>query len=192
MNENNHDLYWRKAFERVIIKDVEFEGDKADFGRPDFLCIGAQKSATTWLYASLASHPIVWLPPVKEIGFFNSIHIPAVREESVAHRRRQVDESRKWWLEPGRNPRVQSRRLACLDVLDSDLLTDEWYSKIFTFHGSDQLCGDINPDYGMVPRAGVRHALGSKPNHFIEPTRWSVIQALKHRGLEHVARILVG
>jgi hypothetical protein len=36
------------------------------------------------------------------------------------------------------------------------------------------------------------YALGSKPNHFIEPTRWSVIQALKHRGLEHVARILVG
>jgi hypothetical protein len=39
---------------------------------------------------------------------------------------------------------------------------------------------------------GLAPALGSKPNHFIEPTRWSVIQALKHRGLEHVARILVG
>jgi hypothetical protein len=42
----------------------------------------------------------------------------------------------------------------------------------------------------FIQRGG--EALGSKPNQFIEPTRWAVIQALKHRGLEHVARILVG
>lgn len=37
---------------------------------PDFICIGAQKSATTWLYAQLRQHPQVFLPAIKELNFF--------------------------------------------------------------------------------------------------------------------------
>jgi hypothetical protein len=38
---------------------------------PNFLGIGAQKSGTTWLHDNLARHPQVWLPPVKEIHYFD-------------------------------------------------------------------------------------------------------------------------
>ena len=38
---------------------------------PDFLVIGAEKSATTWLYESLRQHPEVFVPDTKEIHFFN-------------------------------------------------------------------------------------------------------------------------
>ena len=37
---------------------------------PHFLCIGAQKAGTTWLYHNLRSHPAVWMPPLKEIFYF--------------------------------------------------------------------------------------------------------------------------
>ncbi|SFB00997.1 Sulfotransferase domain-containing protein [Lentibacillus halodurans] len=38
---------------------------------PNFLVIGAEKSATTWIYNRLSEHPNVYLPATKEIHFFN-------------------------------------------------------------------------------------------------------------------------
>lgn len=37
---------------------------------PDVLCIGAQRSGTTWLHAMLQSHPEVWRCPIKEFHHF--------------------------------------------------------------------------------------------------------------------------
>jgi hypothetical protein len=38
---------------------------------PNFLVIGAEKSATTWLYNRLKEHPDIFMPETKEIHFFN-------------------------------------------------------------------------------------------------------------------------
>jgi hypothetical protein len=38
---------------------------------PDFLCIGLQKAGTRWLYDQLSHAKGVWLPPIKEIGYFD-------------------------------------------------------------------------------------------------------------------------
>jgi hypothetical protein len=38
---------------------------------PNFIIIGAQKSGTTWLYKNLELHPEIWLPPEKELHFFD-------------------------------------------------------------------------------------------------------------------------
>ncbi|NNC68331.1 MAG: hypothetical protein HKN83_09890 [Gammaproteobacteria bacterium] len=43
------------------------------FRKPDFLIIGAQKSATTWLWDVLDSHPGTDLPGKKEIHFFGGV-----------------------------------------------------------------------------------------------------------------------
>ncbi len=40
--------------------------------KPDFLCIGAQKAATTWLYGQMGRHPNIWVPPIKELNYFNN------------------------------------------------------------------------------------------------------------------------
>lgn len=37
----------------------------------DFLCIGAVKAGTTWLTKTLSQHPYVYIPPQKEIHYFN-------------------------------------------------------------------------------------------------------------------------
>ena len=39
--------------------------------RPDFLCVGAQKAGTSWLYQQLEPHPDFWMPPVKELHYFD-------------------------------------------------------------------------------------------------------------------------
>lgn len=38
---------------------------------PSFICIGAQRAGTTWLYHCLKEHPEVFMPEVKELRFFN-------------------------------------------------------------------------------------------------------------------------
>lgn len=42
---------------------------------PDFICIGMQKAGTTWLAANLSKHPAVWVPPIKEIHYFDEVHV---------------------------------------------------------------------------------------------------------------------
>jgi len=39
---------------------------------PDFLCIGAQKAGTEWLYDQLAHHADFWMPPIKEFHYFDA------------------------------------------------------------------------------------------------------------------------
>lgn len=39
---------------------------------PEFLCIGAMRAGSTWLYRNLKEHPELWLPPIKELHYFDS------------------------------------------------------------------------------------------------------------------------
>ena len=39
---------------------------------PNFIGIGAQRAGSTWLYACLREHPQVFVPPQKELHFFNA------------------------------------------------------------------------------------------------------------------------
>ena len=41
--------------------------------RPDFLCVGAQKAGTSWLYRQLESHPDFWMPPLKELHYLDQL-----------------------------------------------------------------------------------------------------------------------
>jgi hypothetical protein len=40
---------------------------------PDFCCIGAQKGGTGWLYEQLREHPDFWMPPLKELHYFDRL-----------------------------------------------------------------------------------------------------------------------
>ncbi len=42
---------------------------------PDFLCIGAQRSGTTWLHHNLRQHPEIWMPPLKELHYFDEMEM---------------------------------------------------------------------------------------------------------------------
>jgi hypothetical protein len=48
-------------------------GASSEVRRPSFICVGAGKAGTTWLWEVLRRHPDVFLPDVKEIHYFNDI-----------------------------------------------------------------------------------------------------------------------
>ena len=131
---------------------------------PDFLCIGAQKAGTTWLHSNLGAHPLVWLPPLKEVDYFTEVHL---RDwgNGGADRQARVREARAWWNNAAEASATE--RAAALEVLQhlgAAETSDAWYRGIFRFARPDQVAGEITPHYSLLPRAGVRHAAAMNPN----------------------------
>lgn len=121
--------------------------DRAD-GGPDFLCVGAQKGGTRWLYDQLQLHPDFWMPPVKELHYFDR-RAPSSASVNLC-RRAQENLNRT-------NRRQAKLALRPLDQRDIDFLhayvampwwrTDlDAYARLFALKG-DRLSGDITPDY---------------------------------------------
>ena len=69
--------------------------------KPLIVGIGAQKAGTTWLSQMLAQHPQVWLPPFKEVQFFNHRFIPEHREWLPWHFRRARQNQEKRFAAKG-------------------------------------------------------------------------------------------
>jgi Sulfotransferase family len=133
---------------------------------PDFLCIGAHKSGTTWLYRMLRQHPDIWLPPLKEITYFSTIHLDGASASSL-----DKDRSREWakqktlemvrriLKEDGLSAAAKIERLYSASLIGLRELTDAWYGRIFERAATEMLCGEITPAYALLPDAGIEHVL---------------------------------
>lgn len=129
---------------------------------PDFLCIGAQKAGTTWLYQNIKQHPDVLMPPRKEIHYFDDIlPLPLIMSifNPKTFRQRKVVIRRL--LRP-RNPTDTQNRHWYLRFL---LLprTDAWYASMFS-PGKGQITGDITPTYASIKESRVARAKALMPN----------------------------
>lgn len=133
---------------------------------PDVLVIGAQRAGTTWLHRNLARHPGIWLPPAKELHFFDSLYGP--------------DEAR--WAEDRRHFFLHCRDavlragadLTALEAARSVLQwagrfaaplhpTPEWYASLFAMAPAGTITGDITPGYAVLPEEGVSYVARTLP-----------------------------
>src|SRR5712691_2708219 len=55
---------------RIAAETRKRASQRIDARPPDFLVLGVPRSATTWLYTALSSHPDIYLPRTKEQEFF--------------------------------------------------------------------------------------------------------------------------
>lgn len=115
---------------------------------PDFICIGAQKAGTTWLYHMLKQNPSIWLPPVKEIHYFDSgrllpsrkidkkeIYIKQYKRTANLLKRTKLDEYK-----------IDLEYYASL--ITDDILTQAWYRRVFEHpHRVGRVAGEITPAY---------------------------------------------
>jgi hypothetical protein len=109
---------------------------------PDFLCIGAHKAGTTWLYQQLDSHPDFWMPPVKELHYFDQLS----RVQRAAQPRCRDERDRRF-LE----------RLTSLSAGQGIDL--ENYGRLFEPKGS-LLSGDISPNYSTLTNKVIQQVVG--------------------------------
>jgi hypothetical protein len=122
---------------------------------PDFLVIGAQKAGTTWLDRNLRTHPKIWLPPEKEIHFFDlprplpfaalllapvraARHWAKARLERDWAKVKAGEQSLGWYFRYYFLPR-----------------THRWYRSLFT-PSPAQICGEATPPYGVLPTNEIK------------------------------------
>jgi len=55
----------------VRTKKIKSEPGRANIVYPNFLYIGAEKAGSSWIYEILREHPQVYVPPAKDIQFFD-------------------------------------------------------------------------------------------------------------------------
>jgi hypothetical protein len=135
---------------------------------PDFICIGAPRAGTTWLYKTLQLHPEIWLPPLKEIAYFTKTHPPVLSPSPrsnlfkdifhlawykdvlrVLARMRNVSDLKnvEWWI-----------RYYC------GKRNDRWYRSLFAKAPSGSRVGEISPQYTVSGDADIQHMRNIAPD----------------------------
>ena len=123
--------------------------------KPDFICIGAIKSGTTWLHHNLQQHPEIWLPPIKELRYFNEPEYNLMGrlfgrdQKRYEYWRMQVRffwQDKRAWLRPG----YLSWYLNYFFMPRSP----QWYSSLFNW-GQVKITGDITPLYATMPESNI-------------------------------------
>jgi hypothetical protein len=167
--EHKAKMRWVWPFKAPVGGDRENKenGFCIDDSRPDFLCIGAQKGGTTWLYQQLDSHPDFWMPFIKELHYFNELG-----RVQRAFPPRCTDERDLCFLE-------RIKKLSARPYMDL-----ENYGRLFERKGS-LLSGDISPSYSMLSDEVIRRVIGYFPNlKVIFLARDPVERAWSHLSME--------
>lgn len=100
---------------------------------PDFICIGAQRSGTTWLYSMLTRHPDIWMTPVKELHYFDD-----------PKRSRYFKDLKKRW---GKNFLLSKWDLRYFFGKHSD----QWYASLFADASKNgMIVGEASPSYAIM------------------------------------------
>jgi hypothetical protein len=134
-------MRWAWPFNsRASDRHKETKDSASDTG-PNFLCIGMHKGGTTWLYQQLDSHSDFWMPPLKELHYFDQLG--RVQRSSSPRRR---DERDLRFLENITN-------LSAKPHIDL-----EHYARLFEPKGP-LLSGDISPNYSTLSDQAIRRVV---------------------------------
>lgn len=180
---------------------------------PSFLCIGAQKAGTTWLYDNIKEHPQVWMSPVKEIFYFDARTRAPLAWQLLQPGNSQLREhvfravgrrfKRRGSSAAPATPALPpteaaaangtSRLSRALWHLRFMVLprSDRWYESLFQ-PSAGQIAGDINPYLAHLARPRVEHIHSLMPDAKIvylirNPVhrQWSELgMALRDRGVK--------
>ena len=131
---------------------------------PDFLGIGAPRAGTTWLHTRCAQHPELWVPPVKELHYFDRspAYQSPVRLAEPSPLRRMLGRAA-----PAQQYRRGARRLVWQafrrDVPGAwrwrarfllGYYDDRWYASLFR-EAAGLVKGEITPGYSLLTDADV-------------------------------------
>lgn len=131
---------------------------------PDFLGIGAQKAGTTWLHANLRGHPQLWLPPIKELHYFDEIYFESHKLWCRPQRQQKCIEILSWYLQHVPEPEWDFKFIATISDIAVANLNDDWYRGIFGLAAQAQICGEVNPDYFLLRGKGITHLCRLAPD----------------------------
>ncbi|MCW5733903.1 MAG: sulfotransferase [Enhydrobacter sp.] len=132
---------------------------------PDFICIGMQKAGTGWLFDQLQHHPDFWMPPAKELHYFDRdfpdkglaevINLASNSPARLARKRSRLN----WRPLDDRDFAFFSDAEACRGR-GIDL---EQYKSLFR-HKGELLSGDVTPAYSTLPEHLIEQIVTQIPH----------------------------
>lgn len=124
---------------------------------PDFLCIGAQKAGTSWLDVNLRFHPDIWMPPIKELHYFDHLYVNRFRKWTNVHIQRKVREAITIHVGDTKPIDIQFIRYLC-SMASGEMFTEKWYRYLFSYIDSmGKTLGEVTPEYSTIPKEGVQY-----------------------------------
>lgn len=122
---------------------------------PSFLCIGTQKAGTSWLYEQLRQHPAVWMPPIKELHYFDHLYCKSNRSWSKWHIRQGVGRALKQHIE--NNEAVDFVYIRYLsNIVTEPMFSEVWYEQLYQRPAAKgKTLGDITPEYCAIGDEGI-------------------------------------
>lgn len=124
---------------------------------PSFLCIGSQKSGTSWLYQQLRWHPEIWMPPIKELHYFDHVYCPENRSWTTWHIQQSARKILQDYL--GQAKTVDFAYVRYIATLAAQpLFTEAWYRRAFHRKAAQgKVLGDITPEYCAIGDDGIAY-----------------------------------
>jgi len=133
---------------------------------PDFLGIGAQKAASSWLWSILRRHPSVWMPPIKELHYFDrypeysspsrfatdktTSRFFGKKKYHLVFRKMFIRRLLLNFVRPG------MQRLFWDFRFFFGMPNDDWYASLFA-QGDGKVKGEITPGYAILNARSVEH-----------------------------------
>lgn len=125
---------------------------------PNFICIGAQKAGTTWLHYQMTKHPQIWLPPIKELHFFDRDEI-----NRYIHHVFKRDASGRFVRHLLRRALISRDAVWLMKYVFSDRKSPSFYPSLFS-PKNGQICGESTPAYGRLGLEAIKQIASLMPN----------------------------
>jgi hypothetical protein len=130
--------------------------------------VGAQKSGTSWLHVQLSTREDIWLPPSKELHYFDCLHKdePLKRSKNIM-RRVKLRRLEKIYSEAALTD-ISVVRKKAVEWIDSAISSDEiglsWYEGLFPSASECLVRGDLTPAYSTMSKSDFEYVREIYPN----------------------------
>lgn len=139
---------------------------------PDFLGIGAQRSGTTWLTGNLRRHPEIWVPPKKEIHYFDramSYPTPSLlASSSIFVKLLSRRKSGRQWREALKSEIRKNAKNPDWPEMSWYLrfffgrYDDRWYASLFR-EAKGRVKGEVTPSYSVLEPKDIEYIQAIMP-----------------------------
>lgn len=165
---------------------------------PDFIGIGMERAGSSWIFYMLASHPDVWVPPIKELHYFDTIDPQSAHFDWRFQKHLNIRLRGK--LAPflkKTEDRPQFFKNSYLDYLKWDCTyfkgdqDDSWYKSLFDPKFTNgRISGEITAAYSTLSEPVVAELAQSFPDTKIILSVRDPVARTKSSLLHHIRGVL--
>lgn len=143
----------------------------SDYTAPNFIGIGMERAGTSWLFTQIASHPEIWVPPLKELHFFDVIDPKAryLTHRYSYHVKSRLKQKAAPFIKMRHRPEFYKNNYLEYCLWDYYYFTGKfdsaWYKRLFhPRFTKGRVCGEITPAYSNLTPETISKILDLNPD----------------------------